>query len=231
MNGEPTFSVIIPSLNEAETIEKCVESVQASAPEAEIIIVDGGSDDTTLMLAHRAGARTVLSAPGRGIQANAGAAVAEGDILIFLHADTVLPSNAFALLRRYFQKPKIQIGTFRLTFDRSHWLFSLYTFLSRFDCVFTTFGDQCIVIRRRFFHDLGGFPDWPLFEDVRLLQKARARTTVHSFPAPITTSSRRFEREGIIRQSLRNGWYVLQYLMGVSPEALAEKYERQRTGG
>ena len=225
------FSVIVPAINEAGMIEPCIRHVQQIAPAMEIIVADGGSDDGTAGRAWAAGARVCYAPRGRGTQCNAGANLATGNVLLFLHADTRLPANAFALLRREFADRRVQVGTFRLTFDTSHWLYDIYTFFSRFDSVFTSFGDQCIVIRRSFFSRIGGFPDWPLFEDVRLLQKARARAAVRSFPAAITTSARRFEREGVLRQSLRNSWYVLQYLCGCSPETLAARYERRQGGG
>lgn len=220
------FSVIIPTLNEVERVGEQVGRVLALAPEAEVIVADGGSDDGTVALASAAGATVVQAARGRGTQLNDGAAQATGDILLFLHADTRLPTGAFALLRGRFGAENVQIGTFRLAFDREHWLFAVYTFFSRFDSVFTTFGDQCIVVRRSFFEALGRFPEWPLFEDVALLQKARRRTRVHSFPAAVVTSARRFEQEGIVRQSLRNGWYVVRYLLGASPSELAARYEK-----
>ncbi|MDX1664460.1 MAG: TIGR04283 family arsenosugar biosynthesis glycosyltransferase [Candidatus Promineifilaceae bacterium] len=228
MKGEQiTFSVIVPAINEAEMIEVCVRHIRQLEPQVEVIVADGGSDDGTAGRAWAAGARVCYAPRGRGPQCNAGANLSTGDVLLFLHADTRLPANAFSLLRREFANRRLQVGTFRLTFDASHWLYDLYTFFSRFDSVFTSFGDQCIVIRRSFFSRLGGFPDWPLFEDVRLLQKARACTTVRSFPAAIVTSARRFEREGVLRQSLRNSWYVLQYLCGRAPETLAARYERR----
>jgi len=220
------FSVIIPTLNEADVIREQVGRVLALEPAAEVIVADGGSEDATVSLATAAGAHVVYGLRGRGSQLGAGAVQATGDILLFLHADTRLPAVAFDLLRERFAGEEVQIGTFRLAFDGEHWLYTVYTFFSRFDSVLTTFGDQCIVVRRSFFEALGGFPEWPLFEDVALLQEARRRTRVHSFPAAVVTSARRFEREGIVRQSLRNGWYVLRYLFGASPRDLAARYER-----
>lgn len=222
------FSVVIPTLDEEAMVGKQVGHVLALEPGVEVIVADGGSKDATASRAADAGAVVVHGARGRGSQLNVGAAWATGDVLLFLHADTLLPANAFELLCGCFANDEVQIGTFRLAFDREHWLFTLYTFFSRFDSVFTTFGDQCIVVRRSFFEALGGFPEWPLFEDVALLQRARQRTSVCSFPAAVVSSARRFEREGIVRQSLRNAWYVLRYLWGMSPWELAAKYEEAR---
>jgi rSAM/selenodomain-associated transferase 2 len=227
-----SYSVVIPTLDEASRIATACHDVLTTAgrdgADVEVIVADGGSTDATVERAAIAGARTVVGPPGRGPQCNAGAALAQGNVLLFLHADTQLPPNSFKLLTAQFAQPAVAAGTFRLSFDEQHWLFSLYTFFSRFDSVFTTFGDQCIVIRRDLFVRLGGFPDWPLFEDVALLQRVRRETRVHSFPAAIVTSARRFRREGVIRQSVRNWLLVMQYLAGVSPADLALKYERRR---
>lgn len=227
-----SFSVIIPALNEAERIAGCVQHVRELArcdgSAVEIIVADGGSADRTAELAYEAGARVVAARRGRGPQCNAGAAVAKGEIFLFLHADTRLPDGAFFLLSSELSTPAVKAGTFRLRFDESHWLFSIYTVFSRFDSVFTTFGDQCIVVRRELFEGVGGFPDWPLFEDVAFMQRVRRETRVRSFPAAVTTSARRFRRGGILRQSLRNGWYVLQYLMGASPDDLAVIYDKSK---
>lgn len=225
------FSVIIPALDEADGIAASLAGVlevaRLDGANVELIVADGGSSDGTAALAADAGARMVIAPRGRGLQCNAGAAHAQGDVLLFLHADTRLPPGAFRLLTAEFARPDIGAGTFRLRFDQRHWLFSLYTYFSRFDSVLTTFGDQCIVIRRGLFTRLGGFPEWPLFEDVALLQRARRKTRLRSFPVAVITSARRFRRGGIIRQSLRNGWLMLQYFLGVSPAVLAVKYERR----
>lgn len=222
----PFFAVVIPTLDESRVIGGTVGHIRHMNPAADIVVADGGSGDGTVQEARQAGARIVRAPCGRGPQMNAGAELAEGDVLIFLHADTRLPANAFPLLESAFARPDVQVGTFRLGFDERHWLLAIFTFFSRFDSVLTTFGDQCIVIRRDLFQALGRFPEWPLFEDLALLQAARRRTRVHSFPAQVVTSARRFREGGIIRHSLRNAWYVAQYLAGVSPRKLAARYER-----
>jgi rSAM/selenodomain-associated transferase 2 len=222
--SEPRYSVIIPTLNEADMIEETIRSAKSQRLEIEIIVVDGGSVDRTTTLASKEAWWVVQSPKGRGVQCNVGARLASGDVLLFLHADTVLPTGAFKLLTEYFSNPGIQIGSFRLRFDEPNWLLSTYGFFTRWDSLFTRFGDQCIVIRKSFFEELGGFPDWPILEDVHLLRIARRRTKIPSFPARVKTSSRRFLRMGIVRCQLRNGCLILQYLLGVSPEKLAYQY-------
>ncbi|MGC8801160.1 MAG: TIGR04283 family arsenosugar biosynthesis glycosyltransferase [Chloroflexus sp.] len=219
-----TFSVIIPALNEAANITTCVRAVRQCDPTVEVIVADGGSRDETPALARAAGARVVLAPRGRGHQLNAGAAVATGDVFVFLHADTRLPANAFALLRAMFADPQVHIAKFRLSFDDPNWMLALAARLMWFDSLLTSYGDQCMVIRRAFFTALGGFPDWPLFEDVELFRRARARTRVHVVPAQVVTSARRFRANGIIRQLLHDFWLWLQYLGGVSPYDIARQY-------
>lgn len=220
------FSVIIPAINEAGRIGACVARVRRLAPDSQVIVADGGSQDETAAQARQAGAQVVVACPGRGTQCNAGAALAEGALLLFLHADTLLPEAAFPLLRHTFADSQVQIGSFRLAFAEPHWLLRTYAWFSRFDTVFTRFGDQCIVVRRAFFAHLGGFPPWPLFEDVGLLQQARRQTRVYSFPATVTTSARRYLQVGVVRQQMRNLGLILQYLAGAPPEDLARQYEK-----
>ena len=223
-----TFSVIIPTFNEERSIVSCVERVRLLDPTAEIVIADGGSIDQTIQLATQQGVRVVTTAKGRGTQCNGGAACISGAILLFLHADTRLPSGAFALLRSFFQRDDVKIGTFRLSFDTDHWLLKSYAYFSRFDSVFTRFGDQCIVVRRDFFESLRGFQDWPLFEDIHFLRLARSETRVHSFPVAVRTSARRFLKNGIVRQQVRNCLLVIRYLLRSPVVRLAEQYDDER---
>lgn len=219
-----TFSVIIPALNEADQITTCVQAVHQLDPNLEVIVADGGSYDNTRALARAAGARVVAAPRGRGPQLNAGAAIATGDIFVFLHADTRLPTNAFPLLRQMFASPQVQVAKFRLAFDDADWLLSLAARLMWFDSLLTSYGDQCMVMRRELFFQLGGFPDWPLFEDVELFRRARALTRVYVVPAQVITSARRFRANGTLRQLLHDFWLWVQYLLGVPPHQIARQY-------
>jgi len=218
------YSIIIPALNESKNITQCLKSVTQIFPDEEVIVVDGGSSDQTANLAQKQGAFIVIGLKGRGCQLNGGAHRARGEILIFLHADTQLPSDAKYILDRYFSAESVQIGTFGMRFDKKHWLLNLYSKMTRFDSLMTSFGDQGIAVRKSFFDQLGGFPNWPLFEDVRFLEEARKQTTIHSFPADVITSSRKFTKNGILKQQLRNGWLIFQYYRGVSPQQLFQRY-------
>jgi rSAM/selenodomain-associated transferase 2 len=220
-----SFSVIIPALNEEAGIAGCVSAVRALDPGVEVIVADGGSSDRTAVLAEAAGAIIVRAPRGRGPQCNAGAARASGEVLVFLHADTALPTGAFALLRDILSDPTIEMAKFRLSFDSRDWLLDIAARLMWYDSLLTSYGDQGMVIRRGLFDLLGGFPDWPLFEDVRLFELARARTDIHVMPAEVVTSARRFRENGAIPQLLHDLWLWLQYLLGVSPHEIARSYE------
>jgi len=222
----PDYSVIIPALNEAAHVAACLERLRTLDPSAQIIVVDGGSRDQTTLIAEKAGAQVIPCQPGRGIQCNCGAKNAEGSILIFLHADTFLPAEALVVLNNFFSDPKVQIGTFRLRFDSENWFLKLCGYLTRFDSILTRFGDQGIVVRRSFFDALGGFPEWPLFEDLDFLRRARRKTRIYSFPAEVITSARKFKANGPIRQQIRNGVLIFKYLIGISPFQLAKEYRK-----
>ena len=220
----PSTSVVIPTLNEAARIAATLARVRAALPGAEIIVADGGSSDGTPAIAAAEGARLVTTARGRGVQLVAGVAHARGELLLFLHADTLLPADAASILATQFARAEVRIGTFRLAFDEGGRFLRVCAWFTRFDSVFTRFGDQAIVVRRDLYAQLGGFPAWPLFEDVEFLRRARRVTRVWSLPASVTTSARRFHHHGPIRQQLRNAVLLLRFLTGASPHALAEAY-------
>lgn len=159
---------------------------------------------------------------------NHGARMATKNTFCFLHADTTLPANAHDVLSAFFSRREVRIGSFNLRFDHHHPLLSVYELFACLDTRFTRFGDQCIVVRRDFFEAIGGFPEWPMFEDVELLTKARKVATIHAFPADVVTSARSFVRDGIIRRQIKNGLLLGRFLLGASPELLSEEYYGRR---
>ena len=219
-----TLSVIVPTLNEATSLDATLTAAVQSLPGARLIVVDGQSSDRTRDVAARHGAKVIVTRRGRGHQCRTGAAAATSDWLLFLHADTVLPPQAGLVFGNFIQQMDAQVATFRLRFDRPHWFLRASGWFTRIDSVFTRFGDQGILIRREFYDALGGFPDWPLFEDVALLQRARAATRIHSLPATVTTSARRFNQRGPIVQQWLNARLLIRYLMGTPVAELAAQY-------
>ncbi len=223
----PALALVIPALHEAAHIRETVAQARAQFPGAPVFVVDGGSRDGTVALARAAGAEIVESVRGRGLQCRAGAAAAAATgamWLLFLHADTRLPGDAGEVVARFIARPEANAATFRLSFDASDRFLRACAWFTRFDSVFTRFGDQGILIRRSCYEALGGFPAYPLFEDVELLRRVRRKTKLHSLPAAVTTSARRFERRGVFRQQWLNARLLLRYLGGTSPETLAAIY-------
>jgi rSAM/selenodomain-associated transferase 2 len=229
----PSLSIIIPTRRFGRHLEPCLDACRRSFPGAEIIVVVALSDEHPLRPAELPGPpegapQIFFATPGRGPQCNAGARAAAGELLLFLHDDSILPRQAAALTQAAFAADDAELACFRLRFDDAHWLLGVYGWFSRFDSLLTSFGDQGILIRRRFFDQLGGFPDWPLFEDVELLRRARRRARVLKLPGAVTTSAVRFRRNGFVRQQLMNAGLILRYLLGAAPARLAERYERGR---
>jgi rSAM/selenodomain-associated transferase 2 len=222
------YSVIIPTLNEEKYLLAVLEHLINIDEDIEIIIADGGSVDSTVKIAERFDVKVCRSEKGKGIQLNNGASCAKGAVLIFLHADTFLPANAFSLINEYLLVRKIDIALFNMKFDKESFLMNIYSRFTKFDSIFTTFGDQVIVIRRDFFNELNGFPNLTIFEDLELYRKARRKTKIYKLPAFVTTSARRFETIGIIKNQLLNGLYILQYFVGIDPDKIYKKYFRDK---
>jgi rSAM/selenodomain-associated transferase 2 len=225
------ISVIIPALDEATNLSRLIPRLAAMPEIAEIIICDGGSDDQTVLVAQQLGARVVMAPRNRGAQMNAGAAVAGGKVLWFLHADCWPHQNSARAIARAVQHPKILGGNFRLKFASPQIEARLFERIARLQRRFGVYyGDSGLWLRRETFEELGCFPSWPLFEDYALIQQLemhakRTRSRTKYFFLPLIASSRRFEKHPWRTLWL---WLRLQVLfsLGVSPEKLSRMYRR-----
>lgn len=217
------ISVIIPTLNEAEGIGASLDSIIKQQGEFEIIVVDGGSVDGTPDVC-RSHARVISGERGRAVQMNTGARSACGEVLLFLHADSLLSGNALAKLRSVLVDPRIIGGTFTLRFDSQQFLLRLIAFFTRFRFRFFHYGDQGIFVRRTIFEEVGGFREIPIMEDIDFLQRLRRVGRMTLIKQPVTTSARRFLHTGIIRQQILNIVLVILYFLGVNPEGLSKCY-------
>ena len=219
------LSIIIPVLNEGETIGPTIEALFPLRPE-EIIVVDGGSTDLTRDMAAQQQALVISSPRGRAQQMNQGARVAQGDGFLFLHADTRLPSSALSDIRSALEDPQCVGGRFDVRLDARGWIFRLIGFLislrSRLTKVAT--GDQAIFVRREIFDDLGGFPDIPLMEDIAFSRMLKKKGQVACLKSRVITSARRWEKEGIWRTILKMWLLRLLFLAGISPLHLRRFY-------
>ncbi len=218
------YSVIIPTYNEERIIGKTLGNLISHNAEFEIIISDGNSTDKTREIAGTFPVKIINGKRGRGIQMNTAAKIARGDILLFLHADTFLPPNAFEIISNRFADKNVRIATFNLKFDNSNFILSLYSYFTRFESVFTTFGDQVIIVRKKFFEELGGFPDVKIFEDVSFLRKVRNKTKIIKLKPKVITSSRRFEKKGYIKTQFSNIMYFILYYSGKTDEEIYKRY-------
>ena len=207
-------TVVIAALNAAETIAAAVDSASG----AEVIVVDGGSRDETRSIASAHGARVLASPPMRSRQFNTGARAATGDSLIFLHADTTLPSGAVGAVERF------DFGGFRLRFAERSWRLRIAAALINLRTRLTKcpWGDQAQFIRRSLFLDGGGFREIPLMEDYDLALRMRKRSTI--LPLVVTTSGRRFLQKGIVGTAAINWYIVLRWRLGADAETLARIY-------
>jgi len=222
------ISIIIPTLNEAKTIGDLAQSLHELAGGAEIILADGGSQDETVKLARNAGWRVIETSRGRGQQMNAAAKLAIGDALLFLHADTQLPEGALAMIEETLLDEHVCGGNFSLVFDggtrEARLLTAIYPLLQLGGMCY---GDSAIFIRRKVFDQLGGYGDYPVFEDCDLYRRMKRVGTFVRLPAAAVTSSRRFEGRFISAFAL---WVTMQvlYWLGVDPNRLASWYKPLR---
>ena len=227
-----TLALIIPTRCFDAPLARRLPRLQGLLQPTETVVVEPDSAEEPFDApALPAGCKLVRAARGRGTQCNAGLRATTARLLLFLHDDTEPPPDARRHIVSAFAAPDCCMTCFRLRFDRRHPLLALYAWCSRFDSVWTTFGDQGYLIRRGLIEELGGFPEWPLFEDVELARRVRHRRgRIRKLPAAVTTSAVRFERGGVLRQQLRNAIAMLRFFAGTSPQRLAADYERQVGG-
>jgi rSAM/selenodomain-associated transferase 2 len=222
------FSIIIPTLNEAKTISKIVASLRKLSGEFEVIVADGGSADDTVSLAKTGDVRVIETVRGRGRQMNAGAQIASGDVLVFVHADTRLPESALAMIEKLLQDERVCGGNFSLVFDgctrEARLLTRIYPLLRLGGMCY---GDSAIFIRRDVFERLGGYRDYSIFEDCDLYRRMRRIGKFVRLPAAAVTSSRRFEGRFVRTFAL---WATMQvlYWLGVDPNRLNRWYKPLR---
>ena len=223
--AEPSISVVIPALNEAAHVGAALASI-ALGRNAEAIVVDGGSTDGTAQIAAAAGARVLHCAPGKARQMNAGAEAAGGELLVFLHADTLLPPGWDEHVRAMLTDPDVALGAFRLGVDGPGIGLRLVEAWADRRTVARSmpYGDQALCVRAAVFRAAGGFPEMPLMEDYEFVRRVRRRGRIVMAPARTLTSARRWLRLGTVRVCALNQAIVAAYRLGVSPERLARWY-------
>lgn len=223
------YSLIIPVLNEEKTIQSCLSGLQKLRPECEIIIADGGSSDDTIALAGAYADQVVVSEKGRGVQMNAGAQHATGAVLIFLHADTSLPENALQLISQTINGGR-QWGRFDIQLSGSHFMFRIIARMMNWRSALTGIatGDQAIFVTNEAFNAAGRYPEIELMEDIALCKALKKISPPACLKAKVTSSSRKWEHNGVFQTILLMWSLRLRYFFGANPEVLAHLYNRGR---
>lgn len=228
------ISIIIPTLNEAGWIGQTVAGL-VGQPGVEVIVADGGSHDQTVAVASAAGATVIDTPLGRGSQQNAGAKVATGGVLLFLHADTLLPEGFAAHIREALDKPGTAAGAFRFAIGATGWQFRLLEHCTNWRGAWfgLPYGDQALFLPAARFQAMGGFKEIALLEDLELVRRLRKMGKITLLAAPALTSPRRWQRLGFVRTTVINQLIVLGFFCGASPDRLVRWYigDRQHNDG
>ena len=222
------ISVVIPSLNAAAALPAClaalVEGLQAGLIR-EVILSDGGSTDGTPQLAEGWGAELISGAPSRGGQLRRGCDAARGEWVLVLHADTVLAPGWTDAVQGHMARGTGAAGWFRLRFDQRGLAPRLVAGWANLrSACGLPYGDQGLLLPRALYDAVGGYPDQPLMEDVALARALRGRLA--RLEGNAVTSAEKYRRQGWLRRGGRNLWTLMRYIMGASPDALAESYRR-----
>ena len=222
-------SIIIPTLNEADSIKPTLEAIKSFGENVEIIVVDGGSRDETVSIVESCKIRVLKSSRGRGTQMHAGATAAKGEILWFLHADTIAPPSAIESIVEALKDSNAVGGNFAIRFDgkrrAARFLTWLYPRLGR---IGLRYGDSAMFARREIYERIGGFQPFPLFEDLDFYRRLKRAGRTVNLSAKVTTSSRRFETRSFALTFARRSVLQVFYWLGVSPHRLAKSYYPHR---
>lgn len=229
----PGLGVVIPALDEADTLPRLLDDLARMRIGHRILVVDGGSGDGTVAAARAGGAEVMRSRAGRARQMNAGAAFLTTRWLLFLHADSRLDASALDSIALHVGRDAPQAGYFRLAIAHADSYYRMIEVGQRVRERLSglVYGDQGLLVRRDVFDTIGGYPDQPIMEDVILCRRLRDEGRLTRLPGTVTTSSRRYEEEGRARALIRNVSTIVRFLAGTEPAVLAAGYRIRRTPG
>jgi rSAM/selenodomain-associated transferase 2 len=223
------IAVVIPALDEAESVEAAIASALAAAdPEVEVLVADGGSRDATVSRALAAGARVLACPAGRAQQQEAGWRATQGEVVVFLHGDTQLPSGWAPALRTALLARSVAGGAFRLRFEPRNAALAVVEWGAhlRARWLGLPYGDQALFVRRTILDAIGGVPPVPLFEDLDLVCAMRRHGSLALLPLDALTSSRRYRQHGVVRTWCRHALALAAWRLGVDRDRLARGLHR-----
>lgn len=227
--NSPQISIVIPALNEEDYIQKVLKSIRTNSSSnsiQEILVVDGGSTDGTVLAAKTDGATVISSEKGRAKQMNLGAKIATGDILYFLHVDTLPPKDFDQdILNAYSEG--FTVGCFQMKFDRNNLLLQVFGWLTRINHTVCRGGDQSLFITKSLFEKAKGFDEsYKIYEDNEFIRRIYKMAPFKILENKVVTSSRRYNEKGIIALQWHFGVIHLKHQLGASPDALYSYYRK-----
>lgn len=225
------IAVIIPALNEALSIQTTLTELQTWRQRGhQIILVDGGSSDATVSNAENLVDLVLLSPKGRALQMNMGAEHAEADVLLFLHADTILKEGADHLIIKSITSNKLW-GRFNVSFTSDKLIFKIIALFMNFRSCITSIatGDQAIFVEKQLFDQVGRYPSQSLMEDIQLSIMLKRQCRANCLSETVLTSSRRWEQQGVYKTILQMWWLRFAYFIGVPTERIKDWYSNNRT--
>ncbi|MFK8005337.1 MAG: TIGR04283 family arsenosugar biosynthesis glycosyltransferase [Saprospiraceae bacterium] len=223
------ISIIIPTFNEAKNIGQLISHLQKNANEnlKELIVVDGGSNDGTCRIAKDAGAKVIIcTSKGRSCQMNEGVENSSGEILYFIHADTLPPSSFMTDIQEAIDEG-FHMGCYRFKFDSSKKILKFNAYMTRFDKLYCRGGDQTLFVRREVFEDLDGYRrDYKIMEEYDFIVRARRKYNFKIIPKEVIVSARKYEKRSWFRVMLANSIAFQMFKFGASQDALVKTYQR-----
>lgn len=223
-------SVIVPTLNEGDHLPRLVKALARCTVPLEVVVADGGSTDMTVSVAEAAGATVVRSEAGRGSQMRAGAAMARGQLLVFIHADARIEGAPLTEIAALAQGGFAGAAAFRFAIDGDRWSYRVLEAGTRLRgrLLGLPYGDQGLIIGAELYDRIGGHAEIPLMEDVVIARRLRGFGGIRILPTNLPVSPRRWERDGPWRRTAANLVLLSRFLLGASPERLAARYDRGR---
>lgn len=222
------ISIVVPTLNEAKNLPRLKPAAEQVH---ELIVVDGGSTDQTIDIAQELGFTVIqeTGSEGRGKQLNTGARTSTSQIILFLHADTLLPPDFPDVVLSCLQKKTTVLGAFSLKVNKAGILLNFIVMCANLRSRFLNlpYGDQALFMRRTDFIEIGGFQEVPIMEDFMLVKKAGRHGKIQTLPQSVTTSARRWQQLGTLRTTVTNQLIILGYYLGISPQKLASVYRKR----